>query len=443
MSEELRAAARRIFRKTLQTVDVRDAVRQQVSADETTLRLGTKTLPRAEVDSVIVIAVGKAAVPMFEAAAEKLRGMPLRAIVVGPRETLPADGPAHFLVGEHPTPGEGARLAADNILTLLRAATSQDAVLFLVSGGASAMVEKPLDDVISLADVAGFHRALVGSGLAITQMNALRKHLSAVKGGRMAVAAAVARWQCTLLVSDVPATAPDAIASGPSLPDSTTVEDCLTLFPQLQLASGSTLPQSVVNFFSSGHLPETPKEGDAVFTRSSFQVILSGDHLAQAAAEAAAAEGFFAFVDNTCDDWEYRDAARYLLDRGAALARVQERICLISVGEVAVAIGGDAGEGGRNGQFALWCARELRQHPPATVLSAGSDGIDGQSSAAGAVCDETTVVRAATIGESVDEALFRFHTAPLLRAVGDALETGPTGNNLRDLRLILMERPGR
>jgi hydroxypyruvate reductase len=113
---------------------------------------------------------------------------------------------------------------------------------------------------------------------------------------------------------------------------------------------------------------------------------------------------------------------------------------LVSVGEVSVAIDARAGEGGRNGQFALWCARDLKQRMPATVLSAGSDGIDGQSHAAGAVCDETTVARASRIGQAVDEALLRFNTAPLLRCVGDAIETGPTGNNLRDLRLILTER---
>ena len=440
MSDALRALARRIFQDTLQTVDVRNAVKQQVSADAETLRLGAHTLPRAEVESVIVIAIGKAAVPMYEAAAEKLQGVRMEPVVEAPRETFPEDRSALFLVGEHPTPGEDSFRAADAVLSLLAAATPRDAVLFLVSGGASAMVEKPLDDAISVADVAAFHRALVHSGMTITQMNALRKHMSAVKGGRLAVAAAAAGWQCTLLVSDVPPAAPAAIASGPPLPDSTTVEDCLTLFPRLQDSCGATLPQSIVDFFTGGHLPETPKAGDASFTRAAFDVILSGDHLARAAAEAARAAGFHTVIDNTCDDWDYRDAARYLLNRSASLAKQHARTCVVSVGEVGVAIDADAGEGGRNGQFALWCARDLKQRTPATVLSAGSDGVDGQSSAAGAVCDETTAARAAKIGQSTEEALMRFRTAPLLRFVGDAIETGPTGNNLRDLRLILTER---
>lgn len=440
MSDALRAVARQIFQSTLQSVDVRNAVKQQISADAETLRLGAHTLPRTEVESVIVIAMGKAAVPMFEAAAEKLQGVRMEAVVVAPRETFPEDRSALFLVGEHPTPGEDSRRAADTILSLLAAATPHDAVLFLVSGGASAMVEKPLNEAISPADVAAFHRALVGSGMTITQMNALRKHMSAVKGGRLAVAAAAAGWQCTLLVSDVPPTAPDAIASGPSLPDSTTAEDCLELFPRLQKLCDAPLPQSVVDFFTGGSLPETPKEGDAAFARAAFDVILSGDHLARAAAQAARAAGFHTVIDNTCDDWEYRDAARYLLNRSASLAGQHARTCVVSVGEVGVAIDAEAGEGGRNGQFALWCARDLKQRAPTTVMSAGTDGIDGHSPAAGAVCDETTVARAMKIGQSTEEALMRFRTGPLLRFVGDAIVTGPTGNNLRDLRLILTER---
>lgn len=208
MSDALRSVARRIFLNALRAVDVRNAVRQQVNVDAETLRLGAHTLSRAAVESVILIAVGKAAVPMFEAASEKLQGVRVQAVVVAPRETFPPGHHERFLVGEHPTPGEHSRRAADTILSLLATATPRDAVLFLVSGGASAMVEKPLDDAISLADVAAFHRALVGSGMTITQINALRKHMSAVKGGRLAAAAAAAAWQCTLLVSDVPATEP-------------------------------------------------------------------------------------------------------------------------------------------------------------------------------------------------------------------------------------------
>ncbi len=440
MSDTLRAAARSIFAQALQASNVREAVQTHLAA-----------MPHnAAVTRWIVIAMGKAAVPMYAAAAEVLK-LPTEAIVVAPPETLPKTpgaprlasetwGPSTpiYIPGAHPTPTEDSLRAADEMMRLLATADDETAVLYLISGGASAMVERPLNPAISLADLATFNRALVGSGMAITQMNTLRKHFSAIKGGRLAQCAAAARVQHTLLISDVPAN-PDAIASGPSLPDSTTVADCKPLFAQLQQVA--ELPQSVIDFFTDSQLPETPKATEPAFARAQAHVILSGDHLACDAAFAAQDAGFHTVIDNRCDDWEYRDAARHLLDHAAARVETYERVCIVSVGEVGVQIGADYGEGGRNQQFAVWCAQHLAASGvSATVLSAGSDGVDGHSSAAGAVCDETTVARAASLGLSAEQALDHFNTAPLLRAVGDAIVTGPTGNNLRDLRLVLMEQ---
>jgi hydroxypyruvate reductase len=185
---------------------------------------------------------------------------------------------------------------------------------------------------------------------------------------------------------------------------------------------------------------ETPKAHDAAFTNASWSVILSGEHFVAAAANAAQVAGFHTEIDTVCDEGEYRDTARELLDRSAALAQQHPRTCMVSVGEVAVELSAHPGEGGRNQQFALWCAAELaRRGQRATVLSAGSDGIDGHSAAAGAVCDEHTVERAAQRGLSVETALTGFDTAPLLRSLGADIVTGPSGNNLRDLRLILTD----
>ncbi len=270
-------------------------------------------------------------------------------------------------------------------------------------------------------------------------MNALRKHLSAIKGGRLAQIAAPARRQCTLLLSDVAVDAPDAIGSGPTLPDSTTLAECHRLLAQLQ--SATALPPSITAFFASPRCTETPKADDPAFERSHWQVLLSSDDLAAAAAAAARSLGFHTAIDNTCDEWEYREAALYLLERSDSLQRQHRRTCLVSAGEVQVALPPNgSGEGGRNQQFALWCAAELaRRGQAATVLSAGSDGIDGHSSAAGAVCDADDVARAHQLGLSVDEALAGYNTAPLLHALGADIVTGPTGNNLRDLRLILTD----
>jgi glycerate 2-kinase len=427
--------ARAIFAEALRRVDVGSAVRKWVGCDGEAIRLGDGIVPLAEIDRLVVVAMGKAAGPMYNAAEEALRNagdFAFDGLVIAPGPPQPV-ARGFFYEGVHPTPDERSLQAADAVLSLLATVDGRTAVLFLVSGGASAMVEKPLDPLISLADAAVFHRALVGSGLAIGEMNALRKHLSAVKGGRLAATASAARMQATLLVSDVPLGSVDAIASGPSVPDGTTVADCRRLLVGLD-----GVPQRVQEFFASDPCVETPKANDAAFARAQWRVILSSDDLAQAAAAAAAAAGFHVEIDNTCDECEYRVAARYLLGSSSGLARRLGRSCLISVGEVGVNLPGAAGEGGRNQQFALWAAAELASRgEKATVLSAGSDGIDGSSVAAGAVCDETSVARADVFGLSVGQALEHFNCAPLLRAIGDDIVTGPTGNNLRDLRLIL------
>ena len=445
MSEPLGATARRIFAHTIAAVDVQSAVRARISLNLTDLVLAGVPISLQALEGVLVIAMGKAAVSMYAAVEAALAGLPIKAVVVAPPETLPlmATGDAGtdvvYLPGDHPTPTEASLDAADRILQALSMVTPRTVVLFLISGGASAMVERPLAPDISLDDLRVFTRAIVGSGLSITAMNALRKHMSAVKGGRLAQAAAAAAMQCTLLVSDVPHASPDAVASGPSLPDSTTVADCRALFNSLQQTT--QLPASVLRWFRSPGLAETPKPEDSAFARAHREVVLSSDSLAYAAVRAAEVEGLFAVVDNTCDEWEYREAALYLLHRAESLAREARRpVCLISVGEVGVTLNAQPGEGGRNQQFALWCARKAADLGiRATVLSAGSDGVDGHSTAAGAVCDESTVIRAAALGWSAEEALTAFNAAPLLQAVGDALHTGPTGNNLRDLRLILIE----
>jgi len=423
--------ARGILAETLRQVDVRRVVQRHVGCDGDAVTLGGKTVPKRDLDEVLLIAVGKAALPMYEAARDALCKVPVRGLVVT-NQVAKVVG-AEVLAGSHPLPDVASLRAACAVLTLLQDATERTAVVFLISGGASAMLEAPLDSRISIEDTAAFYQALIGSGLPIAQMNALRKHFSAVKGGRLAEAAAKARMQYTMLVSDVPSGLPDAIGSGPSLPDSTSLADCRGL-----LRSLGALPPSVAEFFDSTRCVETPKHGDPCFERAHWEVVLSSEHLAHAAAKAARATGFRVEIDNGCDEWEYRDAGRYLLDRGLEISGEPSRVCLISVGEVSVTLPAKTGEGGRNQQFALWCAAEAaRRGVIATILSVGSDGIDGNSQVAGAICDETTPEQARKLGLNVQVALDGFDTTPLLRAVGAAVETGPTGNNLRDLRMLL------
>jgi len=318
------------------------------------------------------------------------------------------------------------------MLRMLDALPSTALVIFLISGGGSSIVEKPIDDEVSLDDLVATYRALVHSGAPIAEINAIRKHLSAVKGGRLAKAAYPAQ-QVSLLVSDVPDNTPDALASGPTMPDSTTVEDCYRLDQKYLLAK--QFPASTRELLERHALEETPKSDDPAFTRARWWPILSNQTVIEQASAAAERAGFFIHVDNSCDDWDYAKAADYLLGKVRELRQQFSPVCLISGGEVTVKVT-NGGMGGRNQQFALACAGKIAGEN-ITVLSAGTDGIDGNSPAAGAIADGSTAERAQGGGLNLKSALENFNAYPFFSALGNAIEIGPTGNNLRDLRLLL------
>jgi hydroxypyruvate reductase len=429
-----------IFSGALEAVQPGAAVYRCVRHDDGAIRIGESVYPLEEFQRVMIVALGKAAGPMSEALLGVLHTgprpyIPVDGVVVGPSFPKVDDPRIQFFLGEHPVPGPVARQAADAVLRLLARADEATLVLFLVSGGASAMLEMPLDPTIPLEETAAFHGALVHSGLPITQMNVLRKHFSQVKGGRLAVAAQSAA-QCTLLVSDVPDAALDTIGSGPSMPDSSTVAECRRILERSRDALG--LSPRLLGFFEDPDLPETPKADHPAFGRGTWTSLLSSRNLQEAAAQLAAQAGFTVAIENGCDEWEYRRAARHLIDRLADLHSLHPRACVLSAGEVSVELPDRHGIGGRNQQFVLECARMLAEEDrPFTVLSGGSDGVDGNSPAAGAVCDRTTWSRAVSRGLDPAAILEGFDSYRLFRALGDALETGPTGNNLRDLRILM------
>ena len=294
------------------------------------------------------------------------------------------------------------------------------------------MCEKPVDDEISLDDLIATYRALVLSGAPIGEINTIRKHLSAVKGGRLALAASGA-LQVSLLVSDVPDNTPDALASGPTMPDSTSVEDCYAVAQKYGLRK--QFPTSVRELFDRHALDETPKSDDPAFLRARWWTLLSNASLLDEVTKEAQRQGFNVEVDNSCDDWDYLAAADHLLGRVHQLKEKESRLCLISGGEVTVKVT-NGGTGGRNQQFALSCAQKIAGEN-ITVLSAGTDGIDGNSPATGAVVDGTTIARSQARGLDAEAHLRAFNAYPFFDALGDAIVTGPTGNNLRDLRVLL------
>lgn len=390
----------------------------------------------ARFDRCVVISMGKAAEPMVTsflaasgAAAKRFEG-----VIVAPDPVEPPSEKFIVFQAGHPSPNAASLEAAETILQMLSSLSDRDFVVFLVSGGGSSMVEQFLDPDTPLELIAATHKALVESAAPITAINTVRKHLSAVKGGRLAAAAAPAE-QLTIAVSDVPSGKLDALASGPTTPDNSTLKDVYAAVEQYGLLE--RLPAPVEAQVSSNSLKETPKRGDAIFARSRWVVLLDSTSLETTAGKRAAELGWQVVVDDTCDDWPAEEAAAYLVNRLRELRRLSRRVCLLSAGEVTVTIPqGVAGNGGRNQHFSLEAARRIAGEE-VVVLSVGSDGVDGNSPAAGGVVDGTTVERAKHLGSAVDDALRSFNSYPLLQKLGDAITTGPTGNNLRDLRILL------
>ncbi|MGB7603172.1 MAG: DUF4147 domain-containing protein [Candidatus Sulfotelmatobacter sp.] len=429
---EMRASARDIFLKALGEASIAKGFARHVHCERGVLRVCEDLYDLHSYSRVVVVSIGKAGHTMVEALAQQLGESALEGIVASSVQPPAQVRGFRYFRGAHPTPNAESVHAAKAILKMVEAQTAASLVIFLLSGGGSSLVEKPIDDEISLDDLIATYRVLVHSGAPIAEMNAIRKHLSAVKGGHLAQAAFPAQ-QVSLLVSDVPDDALDALASGPTMPDSTTVEDCYRLAQKHNFVE--KLPLSTRELFERRALEETPKSDDPAFHRSRWWVMLSNQTAVEQATAAAERARFVVHVDNSCDDWDYARAAEYLLKRLRELKKDSERVCLISGGEVTVKVT-NGGVGGRNQQFALDCAAKIAGEN-ITVLSAGTDGIDGNSPAAGAVADGSTMTRGQDRGLDIRAALEKFDGYPFFTELGDTVETGPTGNNLRDLRILL------
>ena len=429
----MRSTAREIFLHALAESSIEKAFERNVEYGRGVLRIGQDLHDLGTYNRVRVVSLGKAAHAMAAALAAKVGSGGLEGIVA-----CVADPPAQvpgfrYFRGGHPTPNAESVRAGEATLRMLEALDERSLALHMISGGGSAIVEKPISDTISLEDLIVAYRELVLSGAPIAEINAVRKHLSATKGGRLARAAAPAQ-QVSILISDVPDNAPDSLASGPTMADSTTVENCYAIIQKYGLLE--KFPPSVREMIEQHALEETPKSEDPAFVRSRWWTILSNETAVKAALARAQAEGFVVETDSRCDDWDYRRAADYLLDRLRELRQKAQRVCLVSGGEITVRVEGKSGQGGRNQQFALYLAPKIAGEN-ICVLSAGTDGIDGQSPAAGSVVDGSTMERARALGLDPAAALNGFDAYPLFKALGDDIETGPTGTNVRDVRLLM------
>jgi glycerate 2-kinase len=340
----------------------------------------------------------------------------------------------------HPVPDAAGLEAAQRMLALTQGLTEHDLVLCLVSGGGSALLTLPAEG-LTLEDKQRINQALLASGAAIGEMNCVRKHLSRIKGGRLAAACAPARV-VTLTISDVPGDDPSVIASGPTVPDATTCADALEILDRYRIE----IPASVRAALQAGLL-ETPKPGDAAFAQHSVHLIATPRQSLEAAAEAARAAGVAAYILSDEMEGESREVGKVHAALARAVAQHGQpfaRPCVIlSGGETTVTVrpqppGTLRGRGGRAGEFCLGLAQALQGQPGVWALAADTDGIDGVEDNAGARVAPDTLARAAAQGLRVAGHLDRNDAYGYFAALGDLVVTGPTHTNVNDFRALLV-----
>jgi hydroxypyruvate reductase len=431
----MKQTAERVFRHTLAAIDIPSALARKLQRSDSHICVGTADIDLRDFGEIVAIAFGKAAFAMADGLtsilAPEFSPDGILVVPAAPQRALPG---WKAFVGGHPVPTAESFAAGRAILDRLACCGERTLIFFLISGGGSALVEQPLDPRVTLEDIRQLHSALVTCGAPIEEINVVRKHLSATKGGRLA-AAAVLSTKLTFALSDVPEGQESALASGPTVPDPSSLGEMQEIIRGYALRQ--KLPSSLREAIEQGTLPETPKEGDAAFPRARFEILLGEHDLLHAAHHCCEAEGFICMVDIETDGWPLEKAADHLLRELTNLKKQYpgKRVAIFAGGELSSPVAGE-GIGGRNSAFALTCASKIAGQKIA-VLSAGTDGIDGNSSAAGAVADGETVARARTAGLDPADFLARSDAHNFFARLDDAVITGPTGNNLRDLRILL------
>ncbi|HWQ31312.1 MAG TPA: DUF4147 domain-containing protein [Blastocatellia bacterium] len=441
---ELRTAALQIFQRTLAAIDVESVVRSALRLDGERLMTGATQCDLTRLSRILVIGIGKASVAMARAVEGILGNRISGGLVVTNALTGAAPQRLRILIGGHPVPNEQSIAAAEAALKLLRENDSPETlVIFLISGGGSALFEKPADERITLSDLQSVNRVLVGCGAVIGEMNVVRRFLSAVKGGRLADAAPHAQ-QLSLYISDVNSDDLATIASGPTMANTAARADFERIVARYDLLS--KFPASVTALIQRGEIPDSnfspvsrpQTDGEKVKALRAHHLLLDNQRALSVAQ--GIAESDFGCVVEVADDLvegEVEEMALAHLKRLTALSKKHSgrTVCLLSGGEVICPVRGN-GSGGRNQEFVLRAAINISGRE-AVVLSAGTDGIDGNSPAAGAIADGTTVSRALARMLLPNLYCLNSDSFNFFNALNDAIITGPTGNNVRDLRILL------
>jgi len=438
--KQQRLDARIIFEASLAAADPILLVRRSLQLDGAILQAGKRLYDLARYSNLYVVGAGKAAAKMARAV-EALLGERIAGgiVIVKHGHSIPLKK-LKIVEAGHPIPDPAGIKATEAIIRLLRRTQKNDLILCLVSGGASALLSCPVVG-LSLQDKQRTTQALLNCGARIQEVNAIRKHISGIKGGRLAELA-YPSTVLSLILSDVIDDSMDNIGSGPTAPDSSTFADCLSIIDRYGV--GDMIPLAVTTFLkkgAAGEIADTPKADNPIFQQVQNLLIGNNQLALVAAKEKAQALGYNTLILSSSVEGEARSlaidhvvSARDVLSSSSP---VRPPACIISGGETTVTIRG-AGLGGRNQEFALAAALEIDGLNGIVVLSGGTDGTDGPTDAAGGIVDGTTVQRARDQGLNARSYFERNDSYPLLKAVGDLLITGPTLTNVMDLRLILI-----
>jgi hydroxypyruvate reductase len=442
--KKTRADAVAIFKAGLKAVAPDAAVARCCRRDGDMLTIGERSFDLKAYENIVLVGAGKATAAMA-AAMETLVGDRLSdgVITVKYGHTAPLRKVRTIEAG-HPVPDPNGEKGSAQILALARAAGERDLLLCMISGGGSALLPRAVAGV-SLADKQETTRILLACGATIHEINTLRKHLSLIKGGNLAVAAAPATV-VSLFLSDVVGDDLDVIASGPTVPDGSTFADCAAIVAKYGLAD--RLPKAVMDHFAkglAGDAQETPKPDHPAFGKTAHIIIGNNMAALSAARKEAVRRGYRALIlsssieGDTCEAAHMHAAiAREVVQTGHPL---RPPACILSGGETTVTVRGD-GLGGRNQQFALCAAGGIAGDAPVVMLSGGSDGNDGPTDAAGAIIDHTTLDRAVGLDLSLPHYLAKNDAYHFFDRLGDLLITGPTNTNVMDVRIILVpEQP--
>ncbi|MCD6257836.1 glycerate kinase [Candidatus Aerophobetes bacterium] len=438
--KKLREDAKRIFRAGLKAVEPDQAVKRYVKVKEKILKIGQKKYNLDEINHIFVVGMGKAGFPMAKAIEEIIGDRISKGIVVVKYGYGGELKKIRILEASHPVPDEAGIKAAQKIANLVRNTDEKDLVICLISGGGSALLPAPVNG-ISLEEKQLTTELLLKCGASIQEINTIRKHLSWIKGGQLAKLIYPSSLQA-LILSDVVGDELDAIASGPTVPDSTTFDESWEIIKNYNIQS--QLPESVIKHIKMGKegmLPETPKKEDPIFKKVDNLIIGSNILALEAAKEEATKLGYNCLILSSSIQGEAREVvkvhAAIVKEISSSKNPVSAPACVLSGGETTVKVRGE-GLGGRNLEFSLAASIQIKGMKNVLILSAASDGTDGPTDAAGAFTDGSTWSRAIDIGLNPQKFLNNNDSYHFFQQLGDLFITGPTNTNVMDIHILLV-----